>query len=219
MQPHGSVSHKHSLTRLQTRIPLKRTVVEWKMLADGSSGEDSASGVSGSELAKEIEKSFVVACTQISSSYEVGLTAFAEAVISAYEEGYSVPSMSLELSSCPQQTLGRPLQADEVELRQVWMSLVYLTLQTVAHPRVKKDALSIPTPLEDRFLGFVRNIVQAHAMGSTLQRLKLEEMMNREEGSAERSPVETAILSQAMRIVFITLDVLKREAEEDAAAE
>ncbi len=36
--------------------------------------------------------------------------------------------------------------------------------------------------------------------------MKLEEMMNREEG-VERSPIESAVLSQAMRIVFITLDV------------
>ncbi len=38
------------------------------------------------------------------------LAAFSQAVITAYENGYSVPSMSLELSSCLQQTLGRPLQ-------------------------------------------------------------------------------------------------------------
>eukprot|EP00961_Rhodomonas_salina_P081163 1091529-Rhodomonas_salina.1 len=48
-------------------------------------------------------------------------------------------------------------QGDEVELRQVWISLVYLTLQTIAHPRKRKDSLSIATPFEDKFLGAPHN--------------------------------------------------------------
>eukprot|EP00961_Rhodomonas_salina_P081164 1091529-Rhodomonas_salina.2 len=124
-----------------------------RMLLDDE-GEEDEERIPGSQLAKEIESSFVVACTQMGSSYQAscpslpfsfltqrplnvphtttagwwwccrceecddggdagsqeGITSFVEAVLSAYEEGYSVPSMALELSSCPQQTAGRPLQ-------------------------------------------------------------------------------------------------------------
>ena len=81
-----------------------------------------------------IEAAFVQAASGMSgANYEFGLMEFIRATRDAYDEGVMVPALNLELSMCQQYTAGRPLQSDEIELRTVWLSLVYLTFERVGY--------------------------------------------------------------------------------------
>jgi|TARA_B110001469_G_scaffold49153_1_gene47890 hypothetical protein len=81
-----------------------------------------------------IEAAFVQAATGMSgANYEFGLMEFIRAARDAYDDGVMVPALNLELSMCQQYTAGRPLQSDEIELRTVWLSLVYLTFERVGY--------------------------------------------------------------------------------------
>ncbi|CAM9401753.1 unnamed protein product [Chrysoparadoxa australica] len=164
----------------------------------------------GRDLAGRIESSFIEACA--SGDYQGGMKSFIRAIISAYESGYSVPSITLELSMHPGQSAGRPLMAEETELRQLWMTLVYLTLEKVRWPQFVEHAARIDPPFKAKFELFVENIVEARRRGYDLERLKLEEMMRGGGSGAEgepRTPVEAAVLSQSMRVVFLTLSVTR----------
>ena len=83
-----------------------------------------------------IEASFVQAASGMGgANYEFGLMELIRAARDAYDEGVMVPALNLELSMCQQYTAGRPLQSDEVDLRTVWLSLVYLTFERVGYRR------------------------------------------------------------------------------------
>ena len=68
------------------------------------------------------------------ANYEFSLMEFIRATRDAYDEGIMVPALNLELSMCQRYTAGRPLQADEIDLRTVWLSHA-TQARTVKHSR------------------------------------------------------------------------------------
>jgi hypothetical protein len=141
---------------------------------------------------------------------------------------------------CPQvstQTANRPLAREEVDLRALWLGLVYMTLQQVFHPTrtdtqdqaptaaAEAVAASVPADVRRKFNTFVYDCVNARQGGWTLQTLKLDDLLKRSGGSAQETgsesveednqvakpvtdPMEKAILGQSMRLVFLTLQCL-----------
>eukprot|EP00904_Undaria_pinnatifida_P008347 jgi/Undpi1/4642/HiC_scaffold_18.g07996.m1 len=156
-------------------------------------------------LASLVESTFVMAAA--GNSYQEGLKAFIATVKEAYERGYTVPALTMETSFVPTKTAGRDLLPEEVELRSIWIALVYLTLEHANWPQKIQRAHEISAPFMDRFADFVVKVMNSAATGHTLQTLKLEEVMRR--GAEPRTPMEAAVLSQSMRIVFATLDLMK----------
>ena len=73
---------------------------------------------------------------------------------------------------------------------------------------------AVPPEMRQKFNTFVYDVVNAHKSGFTLESLKLEEMMRRDPNDPLMEDIEAAIMSQAMRLVFLTLKV--REEEEEA---
>ena len=166
-------------------------------------------------VAELLEVSFVRACMDVATGYVDTLKLFIVAAKGGYEIGATIPALSLALSMCETQTAGRPLMAEETDLRSLWTSLVYLTLETVEHPTSHTIELgaTVPTEQREKFAPFVRGVVERKKRGFTLQSLKLEEMMasGAVESAPARTPVETAILSQSLRLIFLTLVVLDEE--------
>jgi len=169
------------------------------------------------KVAELVEVSFVTACMDQAKGYVDTLKLFCVAVKAGYEIGATIPALSLALSMCETQTAGRPLMAEEVDLRALWIALVYLTLESVNHPTKHSGpevGATVPPDQREKFEPFVRSVVSRKQRGFTLQALKLEEILTDagEGGSASaRTPIETAILSQSMRLVFLTLTVLDEE--------
>ena len=161
-------------------------------------------------VAQILEVTFVNACMQLATGYVDTLKLFIAAALTAYERGFTVNALNLELAQCPTQTAGRPLMQEEVELRTVWLSLVYLTLANVRHESEASDSVgaSVPAEIRSKFQTFVYDVVNAAQGGYTLESLKLEDMLRRQgTDSASLSAVEKAILGQSMRVVFLTLTV------------
>eukprot|EP00628_Pelagophyceae_sp_CCMP2097_P037731 CAMPEP_0184244620 /NCGR_PEP_ID=MMETSP0977-20130417/978_1 /TAXON_ID=483370 /ORGANISM="non described non described, Strain CCMP2097" /LENGTH=256 /DNA_ID=CAMNT_0026549911 /DNA_START=29 /DNA_END=799 /DNA_ORIENTATION=- len=157
-----------------------------------------------------LEVSFVNACLQLASGYVDTLKLFIASATGAFECGLTVDALELELSMATTQTAGRPLAVEESDLRSVWLALVYLTLVHVGHPSQKLDVAgaSVPAETAHKFEKFVSDIVAAEGRGHSLQTLKLEEVLRREEGAPPLTQLENAVLSQSMRVVFLTLMVV-----------
>jgi len=165
-------------------------------------------------IATLVEVSFVNACTQLSTGYVDVLKMFIVSSKAGYTSGLTIPQLILELSQCSSKTAGRDLMHEEVDLRTVWLSLVYLTLERINHPRQNAQVeLSVSSEIRGTYTTFVYDVVNAHKSGFTLQSLKLEEIMKREVDAPQRTEIEEAILSQSMRLIFLTLEVLKEEEE------
>ncbi|GMH86058.1 hypothetical protein TrVE_jg4419 [Triparma verrucosa] len=172
-----------------------------------------------------LEKTFVDACMQLSSGYVDVLKLFIVAGKAAYERGLTIPQVQLEISQCKTQTAGRPLMQEEIDLRTVWLSLLYLTLERVEHRKGSSVGETVGPDLRQKFYTFVYDVVNAKKQGYTLQTLKLEQMMRNSEGepseiaektsalAPQQRQMEEAILSQSMRLVFLTLTVLDETSE------
>ena len=105
-----------------------------------------------------IEAAFVQAASGMNGgNYEFSLMEFVRATRDAYDEGVMVPALNLELSTCQQYSAGRPLQADEIELRTVWLSLVYLTFERVGYESKRTGGFlgqSVAADLRQKFHTF-----------------------------------------------------------------
>jgi len=165
-------------------------------------------GPPASPITLAIESAFVQAASGMSgANYEFGLMEFIRATRDAYDEGVMVPALNLELSMCQQYTAGRPLQSDEIELRTVWLSLVYLTFERVGYESKSTGGFlgqSVAEELRQKFYTFTYDIVNAKKQGFDLAGLKLEEVLQSDD-EEERPPMEQAVLSQAMRICYLAI--------------
>ena len=136
-------------------------------------------------VAEMVETTFVNACMQLSSGYVDVLKLFIVAAKAGYELGLTIPQLQLELSSCKSQSAGRPLLAEEVELRSVWISLVYLTLERVSHLKNSSLGDTVDPSIRQKFYTFVYDVVNAQKQGYTLQTLKLENLVRSGEGGGK----------------------------------
>lgn len=74
---------------------------------------------------------------------------------------------------------------------------------TTPTPLAARAHLAPPPPRTPQFYTFTYDVVNAKKQGYDLNSLKLEEVFKG--GGEERTPMESAVLSQAMRIVFLAI--------------
>ena len=145
--------------------------------------------------------------TQLSSGYVDVLKMFISAAKGGYELGLSIPALQLEITNSGTSTAGRPLMQEEIELRTVWISLVYITLELINHPMKltdtdsKNDAsATVPADIRKKFNTFCYDVVvNAKKTGFNLSTLKLEQVMKRSADDPAMEPMEEAVMSQCMR--------------------
>mgnify|MGYP007078101454 CR=1 FL=1 len=148
--------------------------------------------------AEMIECTFVRACMDLSTGQVDTLKLFIVSVKAAFLNGATIPAVERELSECAQETAGRALLPEEVELRSLWLCLVSLTLEAIGRGGTADEA-GVPSEI-CKYAEFVRNVVGAKERGAELKALKLEELLG-DELVAPTTPVELAVLSQSMRLV------------------
>ncbi|KAJ1632055.1 hypothetical protein T492DRAFT_991656 [Pavlovales sp. CCMP2436] len=190
--------------------------------AEGESVEPYLDATTSAGVAAMLERTFVLTCTELATGYVSTLRLFIAAATAGYERGFTIPALQLELSLTPALTAGRPLMQEEVDLRTLWVVLVYMALQQAYHPCAAAAVVgeSLPADIRAKFNTFVYDVVNAKRGGWTLQTLKLEDLMRRsasggegggEGGNGDAPPMtamEKAVLSQSMRVVFLTLQGL-----------
>jgi hypothetical protein len=160
-------------------------------------------------IAELLEVSFVNSCMQLRTGYVDVLKMFIAAATAGYELGFPIDEIKKELEVCQKQTARRPLMEEEVDLRRIWFSLVYLTLSSIGHPtRFSAVVESIPDELRDDYGVLIDAVAQSHKNGESLS---VEELMKRDQ--SDLSEMERALKSQSMRVVTLTLQVLAESAE------
>jgi len=160
--------------------------------------------------------------------YEEALKRFITAVIIAYEKGFTIPALCLELQMNQLQTGDQEidrqlaLSESESETRNIWMQLVYLTLEFIGYERGEKR----PPKTEDPYSlnKMVVPISQAYNEGFSLEGIKLEQALRSSPSNAGvgvdeiRAPRVTpepasagvaAIRSQWMRLIYLSNQIAK----------
>lgn len=201
------------------RTSAKRTVRSLTLARSAkktSAKDNMPDATTAAGIASLLEATFVNACMQLQTGYVDTLKLFIASAVSAYEQGFAVPALLLELGQIEVSTAGRSLMQEEVDLRTLWVGLVYLTAQQLFHPTQGGGDMggTVPPDIRSKFNTFVYDVVNAKRGGWTFQTLKLEELMRSSggEGGVEvssMSAMERAILGQSMRVVFLTIQVIE----------
>eukprot|EP00274_Cyanoptyche_gloeocystis_P001607 CAMPEP_0196663612 /NCGR_PEP_ID=MMETSP1086-20130531/53547_1 /TAXON_ID=77921 /ORGANISM="Cyanoptyche gloeocystis , Strain SAG4.97" /LENGTH=198 /DNA_ID=CAMNT_0041999501 /DNA_START=254 /DNA_END=850 /DNA_ORIENTATION=+ len=159
---------------------------------------------------------FYLYSSGISDGYIESLQDFLRAVIAAFLRGYSLQALQFELAS-NEITTGNAqlderirLSAEEKQVRTVWLTLAYMTLNAVGYrprdiPEWVRPAVDDTKGLESLVMG----VMDAHRRGYSLESLKLEQTLLLRDGESALPESEAAVRSQWMRIVFLTLDLIE----------
>lgn len=151
-----------------------RTKTRPRRGADGAKEGESEkeNEVTQESLASLVERTFVLAAA--GNSYQMGIKAFISTIKEAYERGYTVPALTMEVSFVPTKTAGRDLHQDEVELRSIWIALVYLTLENANWPQKVQRAHEISAPFMVRFFSpLLRRLGSAGMYGGGGDRVRV----------------------------------------------
>lgn len=175
-----------------------------------------------SGLAEVLECTFVNACMQLSSGYVDVLKLFIAGCIACYERRFTLTVMNDALNSCPVQTANRRLMDEEVNLRSQWLSVVYMTLESMGYrnndddgkPATNEEATeqsltsslsaSIATDVRVKYTPYIsivgdmykKMVMQEDGSGSTpsslLLSLSVEDLMKRQQQQQQQQIEESS---------------------------
>jgi hypothetical protein len=170
-----------------------------------------------SQIVDMIEVSFIHACLQLAQGYVDILKLFIVACKAAFERRINIQDLMDQVNhQANQNTAGRALAPEEVELRSTWMQAVYLILAYIEHQDISTLA-QVGTDLDQhvlsRYSSVLPTIVKFRETGkSHAAVIDLAETLAQEQ---ELDAVHQAVTTQTMRVLWYTLVVLSEEAMAD----
>ncbi|KAK9817217.1 hypothetical protein WJX72_011205 [[Myrmecia] bisecta] len=170
------------------------------------------------DVAQKVQRHFLEAAVpEFGVPYTDALQSFVQAGVAAYRSGYSIASINLQLQMARNTGVaaidtalqGRQLQQDEIDLRSGWLATVYIALDAIKFPAEDSPG---QLGLDQRLDIFARNVVNLAGKGYDMKRVKLQEVLDMDPITGPpRTPLESAVLSQAIRIVFMTLEAARQQ--------
>ena len=166
------------------------------------------------EMCKNLEMSFRSVWFRIfTTGADIALKDFVKNAVSAYDAGYSLPALILELGRNEKET-GHPnidkaerFSDQERQTREIWLVLIYRTLDSLNY-KPQSAAIRPSPPAHALALGsFVDGTCAALKAGFSPAALRLE--LSLRESGQPLSPAQLALWSQWTTIVFLTSEVIK----------
>lgn len=170
--------------------------------------------VEAPSVAACLEAAFVPAVMGVARGDVTELKLFIAAAQAGYSTREDVAELTSAMDALPVQTAGRPLAAEESAVREQWVGLVYLVLERLqAEDESDADGAHalVPSSLRTDYAAMVAELVRAKREGVALSALDVDAVAP---ADATRGEAEAALLRQAMRVVYLTLDNV--EASEQA---
>lgn len=183
------------------------------------------------KVAELIEVSFVNGVMQLAQGYVDVLKLLVAAIQAGYALGMTPGNLLDTVGECPEQSANRPLMDEEVTLRTTWIQVVYLVLDHVKYKNKNLADLHLTNnhrdgddgldeAVRETYAGAIAIIKQAKEDGATFEAEKFRELCSSAlPDTSSLDPLETAILLQSLRVIWLTFVALEEEAqcEEDKA--
>lgn len=183
------------------------------------------------QLSRDVQLSFLRACLpELEIDYNGAMEEFVKASVKAYQSGHTPTTLTARLQmdwktgdvELDDMFASRPLSREEIDMRTAWLELVYTTVMVSGRPlgSLVPDSLTsdcaeplapvrlAEQPLSTSMTAFVAMVQDFAARGYDYTRLRLEQALQ-----GTRENLEAAKFSQALRLVFITLDVTGQQAQ------
>ena len=198
----------------------------------------SIESLSSSQLVELIELSFLQACMAMAKTGDIGpLKLFIVAVKAAKEKDsqQNIGDLIKAVDNCPSQQLGRPLDPSEKEIRAIWIHSISLMLWRVQCgdddskplPTTVPSDLGIEEKVANLYFPVLDDIVAIHKSGLGLNVDRFvssrKEILMPSKNDSQRNlllideddgggddggPVQLAIVTQTIKVLYNTLEVL-----------
>lgn len=189
-------------------LPLKST-------PDGTESSEKETQLTPEKVAEMVEVSFVNACLQLAQGYVDVLKLLIVAIKAGYEMNMTPLDIINRVDAILEPTAGRPLMPEEVQLRNTWIQLVFLVLKHLNHQRkltegTSAEELVLDANIAATYENAVTEIQERRGDGKVefhvdnlLQELSFDDVQD---------PIQKAIISQSLRVIWLTYTVLDEEA-------
>ena len=143
-------------------------------------------------------------------SYVDVLKLFLVATRAAYQKKIPLPQLIDLVSACPIQTANRPLSDQEIEVRSMWLNLGYLTLSTLEQMEHTTSGEKISFDWDMEISSAVQDQYSIAAQGA-IKRERGEGVEGAEVSLSDNDPLQAAIYKTNLRVIDLTLTVVKEE--------
>lgn len=159
------------------------------------------------KVAELIDTTFVNGCMQLAKGYVDVLKLLIVSIKSGYEMGVTPSDLIDKVEAVVDQAAGRPLMAEEVRLRNAWIHVVYLVLSQADH--VTADD-TIKEAIEGSIAStYAAKIPILKRRQDSGEEFRFDDLLD-SDASAD-NPVENAIMTQSLRVIWLSLVVLEEE--------
>ena len=217
----GCWSRCDAVTRLASPALFRTPSVRLAVAAEGT---PPPAPLTLSKVAELVEATFVRACMDAARGDVTTLKLFIASAVGGYRLGVPLPALGSAVAACEAEhsTAGRPLLPEEAELRTLWLSLVYLTLEAegeAAPPggrgggggdggEAPLAAASVDASARDEYSPLVEEVRRKVVGGAALGDFSVDDLVG---ADPQRTPLRAAVLANCVRVVFLTLGVLGDE--------
>lgn len=164
------------------------------------------------KIAEMIEVTFIKACFQLATGYVDVLKLFIASTTAAYERKIALPTLIKSVDDCPANTAGRDLSQQELEVRQMWIMVCYLTLNTIDRLEGKVDmedleVLDISEESRSQYGALVEAIVrkELESLGQQDEGASVEELSNEIVSNSGGDPSAAALLGYVVKVSTLTV--------------
>lgn len=175
-------------------------------------GPEKPKALTPDAVAEMAEVSFLNACLQLAQGFVDVLKLFIVAVKAGYELNMSSAELIERIDNVSPPSAGRDLMPEEIKLRNTWICVIYLVLETLQHTKqVIGDSVTAVDNglLEETFSSdLLAEMRQQHDAGESFQ---LEHWLANYPLASMDDPTERAITAQTFRVIWFTFTVLKEE--------
>ena len=183
------------------------------MLAAGASPRNAVHirlEVQPPSIAECLEVSFVPAVMGAARGDVTELKLFIAAAQAAHGAGETVAALQEAMDELPVQSAGRPLANEELSLRSLWISLVFLTLDhlTKESAPATPDGGLVSATLQQEYAALVAELVRAKRDMIPLSKIDVNELTTVQPA---RTPSDTALLRYTVLVVYLTVDNVEAE--------
>ncbi|GAX11965.1 hypothetical protein FisN_8Lh057 [Fistulifera solaris] len=153
------------------------------------------------KIAELVDLSFVPACLQLAEGYVDVLKLMIAAVQSAYVQGISPTLLIQEINALTTPAAGRPLMPEEEQLRNEWIQIVYITLQTLDYKNLNH---SFPTEVEQTFGKVAPVLIRRRQLSTEWKGQEVWETCSQFFATQQK-----ALVLQSLRVLWVTLTVVE----------
>ena len=177
---------------------------------DDVSSKENAENLSIEQISSMIEATFVKACLQLATGYVDVLKLFIVSVQASYNASLGLSQILDQLPE-KSQTANRMLMPEEIRLRKIWVTCIYLSLSALTDSKIEtieKDKEIVKyEPVVEEVLSTIQQASDWKSVNPSS--FDINSMIEKIRESSPIDTIEEAMLTNTVRVICLTFTVVQ----------